>query len=158
MTPWPGFERMAGHVWRESTQHGDFGNFRIEIDKPAHPIVQGLSGFDTKDEVFCRMDNPYGVPFEVLASAYSDANIVSRHGQPGTGQWEPVAVTGQFGKGRTFNLGLGHVWPFYTGHGLGENTMVSWSPKPLRIMLARACEWIATGQVVHTKDFDGGEI
>lgn len=155
MAPWEGFERMAGFVWREKTSHGDFGDFHISITKTEHPVTRGLSGFDTRDEVFCTMENPRGVPLEVLATAFSDSRVVSRHGAAGTGREEPVAVTGSYGRGRTYNQGLGHVWPCYTGHGLGENTMIAWTPAPFRAMFVRACEWIATGRVEYTADFRG---
>jgi type 1 glutamine amidotransferase len=155
MAAWEGFERMAGFVWREKTSHGDFGNFHISVTQPDHPIMRGLSGFDTRDEVFCTMENPHNVPYEVLATAYSDSRVISRHGQAGTGREEPIAIIGSFGKGRTYNQGLGHVWPYYTGHGLGEDTMISWMPLEHRIMFVRACEWIATGAVTQTRDFRG---
>jgi type 1 glutamine amidotransferase len=155
MAPWEGFERMAGFVWREMTTHGDFGNFRISVAQPAHPIMEGITGFDTRDEVFCTMENPHQVPYEVLATAYSDPAVVSRHGEKGTGREEPIAIIGSYGKGHTYNQGLGHVWPFYTGHGLGENTMISWMPLQHRMMFVRACEWIATGRVERTREFTG---
>ena len=155
MAPWEGFERLAGHLWREKTSHGDFGDFHITITEKDHPIMAGLPDFDTRDEIFCAMENPRHVPFQVLAAAYSDPQVVSRHGQHGTGNSEPVAITGNYGKGRTYNQGLGHIWPYYTGHGLGENTLVSWMPLPFRIMFVRACEWIATGRVENTRNFTG---
>jgi type 1 glutamine amidotransferase len=154
MAAWEGFERLAGFLWREKTSHGDFGDFHISITGD-HPIVKGLSDFDTRDEVFCTMENPRRVPYQALAAAYSDPAVVSRHGQRGTGCQEPVAIIGGYGKGRTYNQGLGHVWPCYTGHGLGENTLVSWMPLQFRIMFVRACEWIASGKVEQTAAFDG---
>lgn len=155
MTPWAELEKMAGLMWREHTQHGDYADARVTIRMPEHPITRGLSDFDTRDEIFCRCDNPHQVPLEVLATAWSDPAVRSRHGLPGTGYEEPVAVTGRYGKGRTYNQLLGHVWPFYTGHGLGENTMYSFRPVQFRIMFVRACEWAATGEVRETADFDG---
>ncbi len=155
MASWEGFERMSGHLWREKTTHGDYGNHHIEIREKEHPIMLGLPDFDTRDEVFCTMENPHGVPAQTLATAWSDPGVVSRHGQPGTGMDEPIAIIGQYGRGRTYNQGLGHVWPFYTGHGLGEDTMASWAPLPFRIMFVRACEWIATGKVETTRNFRG---
>ena len=62
---------------------------------------------------------------------------------------------GQYGKGRTVNHVLGHVWPFYTCHGLGENTMLSFAPRSFRRMLVRSCEWAASGSCVLTEDYDG---
>lgn len=152
---WEGIEKMAGLMWREDTSHGDFGDAHITIDQPDHPIMQGLKDFDTKDEIFCNCENVQKVPFEVLASAYSDRKVISRHGAPGTGNMEPIAAAGSYGLGRTFNQLLGHVWPYYTGHGLGENTMLSFCPREFRQMFVRACEWAATGEVRRTLDFDG---
>lgn len=152
---WEGAERMAGLLWREVTSHGDYGEAHIEIDLPEHPIMKGLEAFDTKDEIFCNCENVWNVPLQTLASAWSDSRVISRHGEPGTGKKEPIAVTGYYGKGRTFNQLLGHVWPYYTGHGLGENTMLSFSPRQFRQVFVRACEWVATGKVEKTFAFDG---
>lgn len=152
---WKEIEKMVGLMWREHTQHGDYANAHVTIEKPNHPIMQGLTNFDTKDEIFCRCENVHEVPLEVLATVYSDPEVISRHGLHGTGEAEPIAVTGQYGKGRTFNQLLGHVWPYYTGHGLGENTMLSFAPRQFRQMFVRACEWVATGEVVKTLEFDG---
>ena len=153
MKPWAEIEKMAGLMWREPTRHGDYADTDVRIDDTAHPVMRGLCGFSTRDEVFCTCANVHGVPLQVLASAYSDPDVVSRHGLHGTGAWEPMAVTGQYGEGRTFNLLLGHVWPFYTGHGIGEDTMLSWKPKQVRQMFVRACEWAATGDTVRTQEF-----
>jgi type 1 glutamine amidotransferase len=156
MAEWAEFEKLAIFTWREKTSHGDFGDFHISVKAPDHPLMRGLADFNTRDEIFCNMENRYSVPYTVLASAYSDSTVISRHGQAGTGQDEPIAVIGTYGKGRIFNHGLGHVWPYYTGHGLGENTLVSWMPKEFRILFVRSCEWTASGKVVYTNDFSGG--
>lgn len=155
---WDEVEKMAGLMWREPTSHGDYAHAHVTNRLPDHPIMRGLPDFDTKDEVFCGCANVHGVPLTTLATAYSDAEILSRHGHPGTGRDEPIAVTGSYGKGRTFNFLLGHVWPFYTGHGLGENTMLSYAPRPMRMMFVRGCEWAATGDTVRTASFDGEAI
>lgn len=152
---WEEVEKMAGLLWREKTSHGDFAKAHITVEKPEHPIMQGIKDFNTKDEIFCNCENLQHVPFEVLASAYSDPEVISRHGVPGTGNMEPIATVGSYGKGRTFNQLLGHVWPCYTGHGLGENTMLSFCPREFRQMFVRACEWAATGKVEKTLTFSG---
>lgn len=153
--PWSEVEKMAGLMWRECTVHGDYADAHIKIRNREHPVMQGMEDFDTRDEIFCRCENVFGVPLDVLATAYSDPEVVSRHGLHGTGRDEPVAVAGTYGKGRTFNYLLGHVWPFYTGHGLGENTMLSFCPEPMQKIFVRACEWTATGTVERTLRFDG---
>ena len=153
MKPWAELEKMAGLMWREPTRHGDYADAAVRIDDAAHPVTRGLTDFVTRDEIFCTCANVHGVPLSVIASAYSDPSVVSRHGLHGTGAWEPMAAVGQYGAGRTFNLLLGHVWPFYTGHGIGENTMLSWKPKQVRQMFVRACEWAATGDTERTFSF-----
>ena len=150
MKPWKEIEKMAGLMWREPTRHGDYADAQVRIDDENHPVMRGLCGFHTRDEIFCTCANVHGTALHVLASAYSDPDVISRHGLHGTGNWEPMAAVGQYGQGRTFNLLLGHVWPFYTGHGIGEDTMLSWKPKPLRKMFVRACEWAATGDTRMT--------
>ncbi len=155
MTAWDEIEKMAGLMWRNKTTHGDYADAHVTIKMSAHPITQGLSDFDTRDEVFCGCENVHHVPLEILATAYSDMNVISRHGAHGTGRDEPIAVVGKYGMGRTYNQILGHVWPFYTGHGLGENTMLSFAPKQLRQMFVRGCEWAAAGKVEKTLTFDG---
>ncbi|MBQ2668650.1 MAG: ThuA domain-containing protein [Clostridia bacterium] len=153
--PWPELEKMTGLMWREATSHGDFDDAHITVENTAHPITQGISDFDTTDEIFCTCENVWNVPLTVLASAYSDPAVISRHGRPGTGKQEPILTVGAYGKGRTVNHLLGHVWPFYSGHGLGENTMLSFVPQEFRKMLVRSCEWAATGKVEKTAQFDG---
>ena len=155
MKPFPEIEKMAMYMWREPTSHGDYGDAHVTVRAKDHPVTRGLPDFDTRDEIFCRMKNVFDVPAEALATAYSDPSVISRHGQPGTGFDEPVLTVGQYGAGRTVNHSLGHVWPFYTGHGLGENTMLSFAPRPFRRMLVRSCEWAARGDCAMTEDYDG---
>lgn len=158
MQPWPELEKMAMLMWREPTTHGDYGSHQVTIRDHGHPITRGLPDFSTRDEVFCTMQNIHNVPFTTLATAYSDPVVISRHGLPGTGRDEPVALVGRYGQGRTYNQVLGHVWPYYTGHGLGENTMASFAPRAFRQMFVRGCEWAATGRVDRTANFDGEAI
>ncbi len=155
MKPFAEMEKMAMRMWREPTSHGDYADCRVTVRDAAHPITAGLPDFATRDEVFCRMQNVWGVPEHVLATAYSDRNLLSRHGRPGTGEDEPVLLVGQYGRGRTVNCSLGHVWPYYTCHGLGENTMRSFAPRPFRQLLVRACEWAACGSCARTSAYDG---
>ena len=89
MAAWEEVEKMQGLLWRNSTQHGDYGDAHVTIQKPGHPIMQGLTDFDTKDEIFCRCENVHQVPLEVLATAYSDREVISRHGLRGTEEEHP---------------------------------------------------------------------
>ena len=142
---WPEMEKMVGLLWRETASHGDYDWFTVESTEPAHPIMEGIRPFRTKEELYCGLTNVQGVPLEVLASAHSPRERLSRHGHPGTGNEEPVLTLGHYGKGITVNFLLGHVWPFYTGHGLLENTMLSLKPPEVRKMLIRSCLWASRG-------------
>ena len=141
---WPEIEKMVGLLWRETASHGDYDWFTVEPAAP-HPIMEGISPFRTKEELYCGLTNVHNVPLEILASAHSPKERLSRHGHPGTGNEEPVLTLGKYGEGITVNFLLGHVWPFYTGHGLLENTMLSLKPPEVKKMLLRSCLWAARG-------------
>ncbi len=143
----PEIEKMIGLLWRETATHGDFNECDVSVTEEKHPITEGITGFRTSDELFCLLENPWNVPVKVLMTAYSDPELVSRWGLHGTGRNEPVLTVGNYGKGRTVDFLLGHVWPFYTGHGLLENTTVSMEPPQFKTVLLRSCEWAVTGKV-----------
>lgn len=140
---WPEMEKMIGLLWRETATHGDYDWFDVEPAAMTHPIMQGIGPFRTKEELYCGLTNVHNVPLEILATAHSPKERLSRHGHPGTGNEEPVLTLGRYGKGITVNFLLGHVWPFYTGHGLLENTLLSLKPPEVRKMLIRSCIWAA---------------
>jgi hypothetical protein len=149
---WPEAEKMIGLLWRETAWHGDFSSCRVRMEPVPHPITCGVQDFETEDELFCGLTNVHGVPVQVLASAYSSSERVSRWGHRGTGNWEPVLTLGQYGKGRTVNFLLGHVWRFYTGHGLMENTFIAFEPPAFKTLFLRSCEWAIAGRVSATKE------
>ena len=76
---WPEAEKMIGLLWRDTAMHGDFGYCDVRMEKE-HPITEGVENFRTKEELFCALTNVWNVPLEVLVSAYSDENLISRHG------------------------------------------------------------------------------
>ncbi len=95
---WPGFVQVAGRVWAGENvrQHDPFGRFKVEIVKPDHPLVQGMSDFETEDELYTCLTGD--VPIEVLAQAKSKVD----------GKYYPMAFTANCGKGRSFQCPLGH--------------------------------------------------
>ncbi|MBP5198760.1 MAG: ThuA domain-containing protein [Lachnospiraceae bacterium] len=137
----PEIEKMIGLLWRETATHGDYNTCSVSITDDEHPITKGLKGFDTSDELFCLLENVHNVPLKVLATAYSDEKRESRWGHLGTGRDEPVLTVGEYGEGRCVDFILGHVWTYYTGHGLMENTTLSMEPEEFKIMLLRSCQW-----------------
>jgi len=99
---WPEFGKIAGRTWFGMNpppgkwQHDPHGPFRVEIVKPEHPVVRGMSDFDTEDELYTCLEGDY--PIEVVAQARSKAD----------GEYYPMAFVSHYGKGRTFHCVLGH--------------------------------------------------
>lgn len=140
-------EKMVGFMWREKATHGDFNYWDVSMTEEEHPITKGIKSFITKDELFCLLENPFETPQKILVTAYSDEKVQSRWSHEGTGREEPVLTIGNYGKGRTVNFILGHVWTYYTGHGLMEDTMIAFEPSEFKILLMRSCEWAVSGEV-----------
>jgi type 1 glutamine amidotransferase len=95
---WPEFVNLAGRVWAgpNGRQHDPYGPFHVEIVKPDHPLVRGLAGFDTQDELYTCLTGD--VPIQVLAQAKSKVD----------GKYYPMAFVADCGKGRSFHCTLGH--------------------------------------------------
>jgi len=141
-TGWVEYEKMVGLLWREGTGHGQFHEFKVEIDHADHPITRGLGDFMQWDELYHKLVHMHGVKLNVLASAYSDPAT------GGTGNREPVAVTTEYGSGRIFHHILGHVWPGDPNAGHKGLTMIAFENPPFQQLLLRGSEWAATGEVV----------
>jgi type 1 glutamine amidotransferase/HEAT repeat protein len=130
---WPEYQQLIGATWGEKTGHGPYHSFNVSVTDTAHPITRVVGDFVTTDELWHRMDKQQGV--HILCLAYSDT------AGGGTGQWEPVAYTTQFGQGRGFYLVLGHDVPAM----LNPN----W-----KLLLLRGTEWAATGFATIEIPFD----
>ena len=139
---WDEYEKMCGLMWREGTSHGEYHEFEVKIADREHPITRGVEGFRTWDELYHRLVHMHGVPYDVLATAWSDPD------KGGTGNDEPVLVTTRYGAGRVFHHVLGHVWrqnpesPDNKGA-----TLMSFENPGFQKTLLRGCEWAATGEV-----------
>jgi type 1 glutamine amidotransferase len=137
---WNDYEKMSGGNWRPNQgHHSPQHDYALDIKDPDHPI---MSGFKTplmikNDELFANLRwQPEG-SFHVLATAYDDH---SRYGaqdkqtKVGAGTDEPILWTTQFGKGRVFNIALGH------GPEDTENP-------EFKAIFMRGVEWATTGMV-----------
>jgi len=95
---WPGFADLAGRVWAGQgvRQHDPFGTFTVEVTKLDHPIMRGLTAFETQDELYTCLTGEH--PIEVLAQAKSKV----------AGKYYPMAFVSTCGQGRTFHCPLGH--------------------------------------------------
>jgi len=138
---WIEYEKMVGLLWREGAGHGHFHEFTVTITDHGHPITRGLSDFSIWDELYHNLTHMHNVPFQVLATAFSNPE------KGGTGNHEPVMVVTRYGKGRVYHHVLGHVWPDDFGKGYKGATMITFENTMFQETLARGCEWAATGEV-----------
>ena len=97
MQEWDGYVKLAGRVWDPKKRaHDPYGAFPVRITGKSHPVCNGLSDFDTRDELYtCLAGDP---EIEVLAEAVSKVDQ-STH---------PMAFVLKPGKGRVFHCPLGH--------------------------------------------------
>jgi len=120
--------------------HGPQFEFVLETRAPDHPIMRGLPTrwLHSKDELYDRLRGP-AENMTVLATAYSD---VEKNGPPwdktvsGTGRHEPMLMTINYGQGRVFHTGLGHM--DYSMECTGFITTFQ-----------RGAEWCASGKVTQ---------
>ncbi len=125
---WPEFQELIALTWQTNyTAHGTYHTFRVSVEDHAHPIVQELADFYTTDELYHQMVHLPEQPLHVVLKAFSAKE------QAGTGNYEPVLVCTELGRGRGVNLVLGHDVP-----AMGSG---------FRTLLLRSAEWAATGQV-----------
>jgi HEAT repeat protein len=123
---WAEFQKLIGATWGKGTGHGARHFFEVKITDPNHPITQGMTSFTTLDELWHRM---VAQPEKkVLATAFSDKE------KGGSGSDEPMVIVTEFGKGRCFNLVLGH-------------DVTAMDIPGFQMLLARGTEWAATGKV-----------
>jgi type 1 glutamine amidotransferase len=121
---WPEFEKIAGRAWfglnpgPGKQQHDPYGTFRVELVKPEHPVVRGMTDFETQDELYTCLVGDH--PIEVLAQAKSKVD----------GKYYPMAFVSHYGKGRTFHCVLGH-------------DAKSLSVPPVQELYRRGCAWAA---------------
>jgi uncharacterized protein len=127
---WPEFQTLIGATWGKNTGHGAYHRFEVNTTDSNHPITSGLQPFSITDELWHRMS--------IQPSAHVLYNAYSSPKYGGTGHMEPMAFCTQFGKGRCFNLVLGH--DVNAMHNQG------WT-----ILMLRGTEWAATGKVMLKK-------
>lgn len=134
---WTEYEKMLGLMWEKGTTgHGKFHAFDVVFTDEEHPITKGLPTIKGQnDELYHKLVNAQNAEYRLLARAMSAKET------GGTGEYEPMAFTLQFGKGRIFATPLGHVW---NGD---EGSKVSVLGTGFRALVCRGAEWAATGTV-----------
>lgn len=118
--------------------HGPQYEYQMTTRAPDHPIMKGLPAvwLHTPDELYDRLRGP-AENMTVLATSFSDSVKNAppwKEDFPGTGRHEPLLMTIDYGKGRVFHNGLGHM--DYSMECVGFITT-----------FLRGTEWAATGQV-----------
>jgi type 1 glutamine amidotransferase len=134
---WEDYQKLIGATWGKNTGHGNIHTFEVTVEDVNHPITGGVERFSIRDELWHRM--------QVQPEAHIICRAYSSTEQDGTGDYEPVAFTTSFGKGRGFNLVLGH----------DTNAMANpcW-----KLLMLRGTEWAATGRVTIDIPLDGQKV
>ena len=121
--------------------HGAQHAFVVQIHDKEHPITKGLpeKWLHAQDELYDRLRGP-AKNMTVLATAYAPKE------KGGSGENEPQLMVIDYEKGRVFHTTL--------GHSDGAMKCVGF-----RVILARGCEWAATGKVTQSvpEDFPTAE-
>ena len=122
---WEGFKKLSGRNWVMGTSgHGPRSVFGVKIAKKDHPITRGLDDFKIFDELYAKLQGTG--PIEVLVEADSDWSE----------QTEPLVFTSSYGEGRSVHNALGHDYK-------------SIKNPNMKILITRAVEWAATGDVAE---------
>lgn len=129
---WPEYQQVAGGgSWKlGQTGHGPVHEFEVKLVDKNDPITRGMTNFLTTDELWHQTGLQPGV--RILATAFSAPD------QKGSGKDEPMAFTTTFGRGRCFNLLLGH----------DARAMAS---PGFQALLRRGTEWAASEKVTEQR-------
>lgn len=155
---WEGFENATGLLWRGNKDgarvyldevgkvmrmevgsgpgagHGPQHEYVVKVRQTEHPITKGIpvEWLHTRDELYHGQRGP-GKDMRILATAFSAKE------KRGTGVHEPMLWWIPVGKGKAVTNVLGHVGNLQKDPAMkcvGFLTLV-----------ARSCEWVATGKV-----------
>jgi type 1 glutamine amidotransferase len=154
---WPAWNRMIGLGWRDArfgdrvtlddaghvvrtprgegpgAGHGPQHEFKVLIRDTEHPVTLGMpkEWLHARDELYHGQRGP-AEHMHILATAYSAKD------KGGTAAHEPMIWVIPFGKGRVFTTVMGHC--------MGNDT-VAIRCVGFQTVMARGCEWAATGKV-----------
>lgn len=106
---WPDFVKTAGRVWNPAFRaHDPHGEFTVRVRDAGHPVVQGMTDFQTADELYTCLDGT--TPIHVLCDAVSKVD----------GKEYPIAFTVDTPGLRVFHCVLGHNGAAYAPAAVGE--------------------------------------
>jgi hypothetical protein len=124
---WAEYQEICLATWGDGTRHGPVHEFPLRAESVAHPVTAGMPALETTDELWIKPVRHETAT--VLVSSFSRADWPR-----GSGDWEPSAMAGGFGRGRTFTLLLGHDAP-------------AMRRAAFRDLLVRGVEWAGSGHV-----------
>ncbi|MEM1123504.1 MAG: ThuA domain-containing protein [Bacteroidota bacterium] len=138
-------ERIDDPVAGPCGSHGPQQDYVMTTRSPEHPIMRGLpeKWLHVYDELYDRLRGP-AENMTVLATAYSDK---VKNGPPwnkevsGTGRHEPLLMAINYGQGRVFHSGMGHMG-------------TSMECVGFMTTFQRGAEWAATGKVTQAVPAD----
>jgi type 1 glutamine amidotransferase len=137
---WTDYEKMSGGNWRPNQgHHSPQHDYALDIKDPDHPIMKGFKTHlrIKNDELFANLRWKPAGSYHVMAPAYDDHTrygAQDKQTKVGAGTDEPILWTTEFGKGRVFNIALGH------GPEDTEN-------REFKAIFMRGVEWATTGKV-----------
>ena len=106
---WEEFPRLAGRAWDPKLRgHDPRGPFTVEIADAEHPITQGMTAFETDDELYTCLAGETRI--RVLAKAQSKVDKKDY----------PMAFILEYGQGKVFHSVLGHDVKAFAAPGVGE--------------------------------------
>jgi Uncharacterized protein conserved in bacteria len=99
------YEKMLGYNWiNDVSGHGHYHEFLVNFKEKSHPILNGIEEFRIKDELYHKLSPKHDIPYTIIAEAYSAEDKL------GSGNYEPMVITTEYGNGRCVHNMLGHVW------------------------------------------------
>ncbi|MBL7112708.1 MAG: ThuA domain-containing protein [Bacteroidales bacterium] len=117
---WPEFRNICLRMWDHNAEsmHDAYGSFTVNPTETDHFITEGISSFETIDELYYKQVGEK--PIEPLLTALSKD----------TGKDEPLAWVNMYGEGRIFQTLLGH-------------DAASFEAKEFHEILRRAAIWVS---------------
>jgi type 1 glutamine amidotransferase len=92
---WPEWGQLLGAQWHWGrSHHPDIGDIHVDVASDAHPIVDGIQGFDIYDEIYHHLDSDGSAP-----------GLLSAEAEEGS---QPLMWARQVGAGRAVYDSLGH--------------------------------------------------
>lgn len=108
---WPEYHEITGGGWMTGKSfHPPYGAFTVAVRNAKHPGVQGVSDFETHDELYMGLALKDGNEVFITADAEEGTYPWGPQRQPKhmPGGTFPLGWTRQYGDGKVFVLLLGH--------------------------------------------------